>query len=163
MYGYGATLADENVEMELIKLKDAPLSIRLFIGLLLCLIGLSYLTLLGSIWIDTEMKVSNIIEGYGSFESIELIEHSFKYLFWFICTFAIVGCLFLLTSYPERLKRVFGVLVPLFIVCDIGSMWVIRYFDFFAWQLYASGLILAASFLTMFLLIQYDLWFKRSR
>jgi hypothetical protein len=147
--------------MELIKLKDAPLSIRLFLSLLLCVIGLSYLTLLGSIWIDTEMKISNIIEGYGSFEFIELIEHSFKYIFWFISTFTITVAIFLLTSYAENLKRIFAIVVPLFIISDIGSMWLIRYCSYFAWQLYASGLILASSFLSMFLLIQYDLWLKK--
>lgn len=146
--------------MQVIKLKDAPLSIRIFISLLLCVIGLSYLTLLGSIWVDTEMKVSSIIEGYGTFEFIELVEHSFKYIFWFIGTFTITVSIFLLTSYPEKLKIIFAIVVPLFIVSDIGSMWLIRYCSFFAWQLYVSGLILAACFLTMFLLIQYDLWCK---
>jgi hypothetical protein len=147
--------------MGLFKLKEMPLSVKLFTSLILCVVGLSYLTLLGSIWIDTEMKISNIIEGYGSFETIELIEHSFKYIFWFICTFTITISIFLLTSYSDKLKRIFAVLVPLFIVSDIGSMWLIRYCSFFAWQLYISGLTLATSFLTMFLLIQYDLWLKK--
>lgn len=146
--------------MGLVKLKDVPLSARLFIGLLLCVMGLSYLTLLGSIWVDTEMKIPNIIEGYGSFEFIELIEHSFKYIFWFICTFTITVSIFLLTSYPEMIKRIFAAVVPVFIISDIGSMWLIRYCSFFAWQLYASGMILATSFFVMFLLIQFELWFK---
>jgi hypothetical protein len=107
------------------------------------------------------MKIANVIEGYGSFEFIELIEHSFKYIFWFICTFTITVSVFLLTSYTEKIKRVFAVLIPLFIISDIGSMWLIRYCSFFAWQLYASGLILATSFLIMFLLTQYDLWLKK--
>lgn len=147
--------------MELVKIKEMPLSVKLFVSLILCVVGLSYLTLLGSIWIDTEMKISMIIEGYGSFEVIELIEHSFKYIFWFICTFIITVSIFLLTSYPDKLKRVFAVLVPLFIVSDIGSMWLIGYCSFFAWQLYVSGLTLASCFLAMFLLIQYDLWLKK--
>jgi hypothetical protein len=147
--------------VEWIRLKDMPLSVRLFISLLLCVIGLSYLTLLGNIWVDTEMKISNIIEGYGSFEAIELVEHSFKYIFWFTGTFTITVFIFLFTSYSEKFKRLFGVVIPIFIISDIGSMWLIRYSSFFAWQLYASGLILATCFLTMFLLIQYDLWFKK--
>jgi hypothetical protein len=147
--------------MEWVRLKDMPPSMRLFMSLLLCVIGLSYLTLLGSIWIDTEMRISNVIEGYGSFEFIELIEHSFKYIFWFMGTFAITVFMFLFTSYPEKLKGFFAMAVPLFIISDIGSMWLIRYSSFFAWQLYASGLILATCFLTMFSLIQYDLWLKK--
>lgn len=147
--------------MEIIRLKDMSLSIRLFVSLMLCVIGLSYLTFLGNIWIDTEMKIAFVIEGYGSFEFMELIEHSFKYIFWFIGTFTVVASLFLLSSYPEKIKRFFAVLVPLFIISDVGSMWLIRYASFFAWQLYVSGLILAVSFLVMFVLIQCDLWLKK--
>lgn len=146
--------------MELIKLRDMSLSVRLFIGLLLCLLGLSYLALLFGIWIDTEMKVSYIIEGYADFESMELVEHTFKYIFWFIGTFGITVSLFLLTSWPEKLKRLFAVSVPLLIISDIGSMWLIRYSDFFARQLYFSGVLLATSFLALFFLIQFDMWFK---
>lgn len=148
--------------MKPITLKDAPLSFRIFTSLLLCVIGLTYLTLLGSIWIDTEMKISHIIEGYGSFEFIELIEHSFKYFFWFVCIFAIIVFLFLLTSYSEKLKRFFAVAVPLLIVSDLSAMWLISYVKaIFAWQLYISGLMLAASFFALFLFIQYDLWLKK--
>ncbi len=149
--------------MELIKLKEAPLSIRLFIGLLLCVVGLSYLTLIGGVWVDTEMKISYIIEGYASFEVTELMEHSFKYIFWFIGTFGVTVLIFLLTSWPERLKRIIAVLVPLFIISDIGSMWLVRYNSFFAFQLFVSGLMLAIIFLVMFLLIQCDLWLKGNK
>lgn len=150
--------------MELVKLKEMPLSLRAFISLILCVIGLSYLTLLGSIWVDTEMKISKIIEAYGSFEFSELIEHSFKYIFWFIGTFTITVLIFLFTSYPGKLKRFFSFLVPLLIISDIGSMWLIRYWSkgWFSWQLYLSGMSLAGLFLLMFILINYDLWSKKS-
>lgn len=147
--------------MTLIKLKDLPQSIKVFVSFLLCLLGLSYLTLLSSIWIDTEMKIPYIIEGYGSFEFIELAEHSFKYIFWFIGTFGITVSLFLLTSGSERVKRFFAMAVPLLIVSDIGSMWLIRYSPVFAYQLYASGVMLAVSFLVLFVLIQSELWFNK--
>lgn len=146
--------------MERFQIRTLALSFKMFVGLFLCVMGLSYLTLLGSIWIDTEMKISFIIEGYGLFESMELVEHSFKYIFWFIGIFGIMGFVFMMTSYPETLKRIFAVIVPLLIVSDVSSMWFIRFSNFFAWQLYVSGFLLAGSFLVMFLLIQYDLWSK---
>lgn len=150
--------------MEWMNLKRTPLSVRLFVSLLLCVLGLSYLSLLGSIWIDTEMKISNIIEGYGSFEYMELIDHSFKYLLWFVGIFTITVSLFLFTSYSEKVKRVFAVAVPLFIISDIASMWLICYVgDIFAWQLYGSGLALAILFLLMFACIQFDIWIKKSK
>ena len=148
--------------MEFPKLKDISIATRLFISLMLCLVGLSYLTLLLGIWIDTEMKISYIIEGYGDFEFIELVEHSFRYIFWFIGTFGITVSIFLLTAWSEKLKILFAVAVPLLIISDVGSMWFIRYSDFFAFQLSFSGLMLAICFLSMFLLIQYDLWLKKN-
>lgn len=49
-------------------------------------------------------------------------------------------------------------IVPLLILSDMGSMWLIRYSDFFAGQLYISGMILATCFLVLFVLTQWDLW-----
>ena len=138
-----------------------PQSFKLFISLLMCVLGLCYLTFLGSIWNDTEMKIAMIIEGYGTFDSIELVEHSFKYMYWFLGTFGVTGFVFLLTCYPEKLKRIFAAVTPIFIILDISAAWLIRYHDIFAWQLMVSGFVLATCFLAMFLLIQYDLWLKK--
>ncbi len=144
--------------MEKIKLRNMPLSVKIFVSLMLCIAGLSYLTLLGSIYIDTDLKVVNIIKGYADMEYMELTAHSFKYIFWFFGMFSIVGASFLLTSYSEKVKRVFATIVPLFIVSDIGSMWLVSKSHWFAYQLFASGAVLATSFLTMFLLAQYEIW-----
>ncbi len=131
---------------------------KFFVSLMLCLLGVNYLLLLIQIWLDTGMTVDGILRAYRSFEPGELVEHSAKYLFWFLWTFGVSGFLFFNTSYFEKIKRVFAILVPLTIASDIASMWLIRYFDWFAWQLFGSGFVLAASFLGMFCLIQYELW-----
>lgn len=147
--------------MELVKLRDLPGSFKTFIGLMMCLVGLNYLALLAGIWIDTEMRIANVIEGYGTFEFIELVEHSFRYLFWFIAIFGITVSLFLITSRSEKVKKFFAVAVPLLIVSDIGSMWLIRYSPFFAHQLYASGILLASGFCVMLFCIQQDIWLHK--
>ncbi len=165
------------------RIKNAPLSIKLFVSLMLCVLALSYLPLLGSIWLDTEMKISRVIEGYGGkveseeeadeedeyyeedeegFLSYELTENSFKYMHWFVATFVMSISVMMMTSWPEKLKMLFAVVGPVFIVTDIGAMWFIRYHNFFAYQLYVSGSILATAFFVMFLLIQYDLWLKKT-
>lgn len=146
------------------RLKNLPLSTRLFISLFLCLTGLSYITLLLHIWVDTQMKVSMVMESYGTFEFSELAEHAHRYIFWFILTFAPTVAVFLATSFSEKLKRFFAIVPMLLIVSDIGSMWLIRYWSkvWFSWQLYLSGLFLAGLFLLMFILINYDLWLKKS-
>ncbi len=139
-----------------------PVSMKIFVSSFICIIGLSYCALLGNIWLETEMSIPLIIEGYGDFESMGLIDHSFRYLSWFAATFAITVLLFLLTRASESLKRIFATTIPLLILSDIGSAWLIRYNDIFAWQLALSGFMLALSFLTMFLYVQYDLWFPPS-
>ncbi|MDP3921223.1 MAG: hypothetical protein Q8R76_10520 [Candidatus Omnitrophota bacterium] len=135
-----------------------PLSIKLFISLMLCVAGLAYVTLIASIWSDTGLSISVIAEAYGSMEPIEFIQHSFRYMFWFTGIFVMTAVPFFLTAYPEKLKRAVAVVIPLLIVSDIGSAWLIRYHAFFAWQLSVTGALLAACFLLMFSLIQYDLW-----
>ncbi|MFT5207190.1 MAG: hypothetical protein ACI9CF_000939 [Candidatus Omnitrophota bacterium] len=139
-----------------------PISTKMFISSFMCVIGLSYCALLGNIWVETEMSIPLIIEGYGDFEFMGLIDHTFRYLSWFVATFAITVLLFLFTRASEQLKRIFAAVVPVLILSDIGSAWLIRYNDLFAWQLALSGLMLALCFLTMFLRVQYDLWFPHS-
>lgn len=139
-------------------LNRLPKSWKLFVSFQLLVVACCYLSLLGSIWTDTQMKITNIVDGYGSMESLELIHHSFQYLFWFLGVFTITGALFLLSSQAEKLKRFFSVLVPLLILADIGSAWGVPHNPSFAWTMFASGLLLALSFSVMFILIQWDLW-----
>ncbi|MCB9799197.1 MAG: hypothetical protein H6757_00380 [Candidatus Omnitrophica bacterium] len=137
-----------------------PQSAKLFISLLLCVAGLCYLILLVSIWNDTGLRMSVITEAYADMDSIELVEHSFKYMFWFFGIFGLTGAIFLLSTVKEKIKIVFSVSVPLFIVLDIASAWLISKRAFFSGILGVSGFFLAGSFLVMFVFIQYDLWLK---
>ena len=143
---------------EKIQIKNFPLSARLFISLILILLGINYLFLLLSIWADTRMDIALIAEGYRSFETVELLEHSFKYLYWFIGAFGISVGLFLISSYPQKLKTFFVMATPLLVFSDIGSMWLVRFSSWFAVQMYLSGLCLALSFLALFILLQKELW-----
>lgn len=141
-------------------LKDLPFHFKVFVGLFLCLAGLAYISLLASIGVDTEMKISYIIEGYGGMDPIELISHSFQYLLWFFVVFAFINCAFMLTSFSSGLKTALSVTTVALIVLDIASAWLVRAHVFFAYLLFACGVLLALSFLIMFLLIQSDLWKK---
>lgn len=131
---------------------------KFFVSLMLCLLGVNYFLLLTQIWLDTAMRIDGIIGAYRGVEPEELVEHSVKWLFWFLGTFGMSGFLFLNTSYSDKMKRPLAILVPLAIASDITSMWLIRCGDWFAWQLFGSGLVLASCFLFMFCLIQYELW-----
>ena len=143
---------------EPIRLRNLPLPTRLFISLIVSLLGINYLFLLLSIWMDTRMDIAMIIEGYRSFETVELLEHSFKYLFWFIGAFGVSVGLFLFSSYSQKIKTFFVMVTPFLVISDIGSMWAVRFSSWFAIQMYFSGFLLAVSFLALFILLQKELW-----
>ena len=143
--------------------KKFPLSFRLFASLFLSILGMAYGVFLAQIWIDTGMQISLIAEGYRDFGFIELVSHSFQYLGWFAVVFAVLAGAFLLTSFSEKLKSFFIIWTCAWVISDIGATWLIRYHDFFAYQLFFSGVALAVSFSALFLLIQYDIWFKPNR
>ncbi len=134
---------------------------KIFFSLLLCILGLNYLVLFGLIYTESAFKIPAIIEAYGAFEFSEIVDHTSRFLSWFLLTFTIVTSVFFTTSYSNKLKSFFAFLVPIFIVSDIGSMWLIKYSGLFAYQLFLSGAVLAVTFLAMFLLIQYDFWIKK--
>ncbi|MFZ5800375.1 MAG: hypothetical protein ACOY3D_03230 [Candidatus Omnitrophota bacterium] len=138
-------------------------STRLFVVSFMCVLGLSYIPLLLNIWIDTQMKIGNIQQAYGTFEFAELVEHTGRYISWFAFTFGFaVLTLILCTDYSEKIKSIFAVLPFILIVSDIGSMWLIRYAaPIFCWQLWFSGLSLAICFLAIFwLTIRHVLFVK---
>ena len=143
--------------------KKFPLSVRLFASLFLSILGMAYGVFLAQIWIDTGMQISLIAEGYRDFGFIELTSHTFQYLGWFVVVFAVLLGAFLLTSFSEKLKSFFILWTGAWVISDIGATWLIRYNDFFAYQLFFSGAALAISFLALFLLTQYDIWFKPNR
>ena len=151
--------------MENFRLSRAPISMKLFLTSLLCIVGLIYISLLVHIWQHTEMKPSLIAKGYGSMEAMELTEHTHKYLpYYALYLFAIPIILFMFTSYSEKIKRIIAVFPFLLIVIDIGSMWLIPYVSqgFFSWVLLFAGTFLGLIFLLLFLLNVYDIWLKKS-
>ncbi|OIO35178.1 MAG: hypothetical protein AUJ74_06965 [Candidatus Omnitrophica bacterium CG1_02_44_16] len=138
-------------------------STKLFVASFMCVLGLSYIPLLLSIWIDTEMKVCNIQQAYGGFEFAEMVEHTGKHISWFAFTFGLAVLTFLLTTnYSQKVKSVFAVLPFVLIISDIGSMWLIRFAPkIFCWQLWFSGFLLAICFLTIFLLTVINVLFRK--
>lgn len=152
--------------MENFRLSKAPISAKLLMTALLCMVGLIYLSLLLHIWQDTEMKPTLIAKAYGSMESMELADHTHKYLpYYALYLLALPAALFMFTGYSEKLKRIFAILPFLLIIIDIGSMWLIPYMNqvFFSWVLTFAGTFLALTFLFLFLLDVYDIWFKKSQ
>ncbi len=142
------------------------MSAKLLATILLCVVGLIYLSLLGQVWIDTEFKPAMIAEGYGEMEYMELTHHSHIYLpYYALYLFALPVGIFMFTAYSERLKRVFTVVPFILVVVDIASMWLTAYVHatLFAWVLWFAGTFLALTFLSLVVLNVYDIWLRRSK
>lgn len=144
---------------------NSLISTKLFVVSFMCVLGLNYIPLLLNIWIDTGMKVAPVMEAYSGFEFAELVEHSGRYISWFVFTFGLAVLTFLTaTNYSQKIKSVFSVLPFVLIISDIGSMWLIRYVSkIFAWQLWFSGFSLAVCFLVIFLLTVGNVLFARTK
>ncbi len=150
--------------MENFRLSRAPISMKLLVTCLLCLVGLIYLGLLVHIWQDTEMKPALIAKGYCSMEALELTDHIHKYLpYYAIYIFLIPSIVFMFTSYSEKLKRIFAVLPSILILVDIASMAFMPYISpAFCWGLFFAGMFLGFTFLLLFILNIFDIWLKKA-
>ncbi len=129
------------------------------------MLGLIYLSLLLHIWQDTQMKPALVAQGYASMETLELADHTHKYLpYYVIYLFAIPTGLFMLTSFPEKVKRVLAVLPFVLIGIDVTSMWLIPYLSkmLFAWVLWFAGSFLSMTFFVLFVLNLYDVWLRKN-
>ena len=137
---------------------------KLLMTSLICISGLIYLVLLYHIFQDCEMKPSLIAKGYGSMEAMELTDQAHKYLpYYSIYIFLIPTLLFMFTSFSEKIKRVFAVLPYILIVIDIASMCLIPLVSkSFSWVLLFAGTFLGVTFLLLFVLLIYDLWFRKA-
>lgn len=150
--------------MENVSLSKQPISTKLLMTTLLCVVGLIYLSLLLHIWQDTELKPALIAKAYGTMESLELADHTHRYLpYYALYLFALPTILLMFTSFSEKIKRTFAVFPFILIVIDIMSMWLIPYVNkSFSWVLWFAGTFLALTFLALFILDIYDIWIKKS-
>jgi len=150
--------------MENFRLSTAPVSTKLLVTSLICVIGLTYLLLVVHIWIDTEMKPSLVSEAYGGMEYMELTDHAHNYLpYYALFLFAIPVGIFMFTSYSENLKRFLAVWPFIVIVIDIASMYLIPYlWTGFGLILWIAGTLLGITLFIMTILTMYDVWLRRA-
>ncbi|MCA9395999.1 MAG: hypothetical protein KC649_02415 [Candidatus Omnitrophica bacterium] len=138
-------------------MKQWPKHYKVFAGCFLRLTALAYAFFLFKIWVDTEFRHDLIVEAYGEMGLFELVYHSYQYLFWFSAAFGSVVGVFMFTPYSARLKQLLTVWTCFWIVTDIASAWLITVHAGFAWLLYASGVVLAVTFLIVYLMTQHCL------
>ena len=152
--------------MESIKLFKENMSLKLLITFAIFGMCLTYGILVAHIYIDTEFQVSNIEEAYSTFDWIELVDQTHKYLpYYGIYLFAFALLIFVLgTSYSQRVKIPMVIIPNCLIFIDIGSMWAIRYVHagIFSWVLFIAGTLLGLSFAMIIVLSLYDIWLRKT-
>jgi hypothetical protein len=70
----------------------------------------------------------------------------------------LVGLLFLMTGFSEKIKLVLGPLPMLAVLLDIGSWWAARFIEPFIYVIAASGAIFGAAFALQILAILASMW-----
>ncbi len=70
----------------------------------------------------------------------------------------LVGMLFLMTGFGDKLKLLLGPLPMLFVLLDIGSWWAARLVEPFIYAIAASGAIFGATFALQILCILASMW-----
>ena len=150
--------------MENFRLSKTALSTKLLVTSLMCIIGLTYLSLVVHIFIDTEFRPSLVAESYGYMEYIELTDHAHYYLpYYALWIFAIPVFIFMMSSYSEKLKCFFAVCPFIIVAIDIASMYLIPYlWTGFAMILWLAGSCLGTMLFILFLLIMYDVWLRKA-
>ncbi|MGE5280111.1 MAG: hypothetical protein ACM3L6_05140, partial [Deltaproteobacteria bacterium] len=79
-----------------------------------------------------------------------------------IYIFALPTLFFMFTSYPEKVKRIFAVLPYVLIILDIASMCLMPCVsENFCWVLFFAGIFLSVTFLLLFSLTVFDVWFRK--
>ena len=149
--------------MKNFKLSTSSISVRLLVTTLICMIGLTYITLVLQKWIDTGEWPLKVAEGYQYMEYIELTDHAHFYLpYYGLFIFAIPVTLFMFTSYNEKTKSFFAIFPFIMIVINIVSIYLIPYVWLgFAMVLWFSGTCLGISLLILFILTIKDMWFRK--
>ncbi len=149
--------------MKNFRFSTSLLSVKLLITMLLSMIGLIYTTLILQKWFDTGEWPFMVAEGYQYMEYIELTDQAHFYLpYYGLFIFAIPIFVLMFTSYSEKVKSFFAVFPFVVIIIDSASTFLIPYvWKGFALVLWMTGTILGITLLTLFILVIYDIWFRK--
>ncbi len=149
--------------MKNFRLSTLSISVKLLVTTLICMIGLTYITLVLQKWFDTGEWPFKVAEGYQYMEYIELTDQAHFYLpYYGLIIFAIPIIVLMFTSYGEKVKSFFAVFPFVVIVIDSASTFLIPYVWLgFALVLWLTGTILGITLLTLFVLVIYDIWFRK--
>ncbi len=149
--------------MKNFKLSSAQISVKLLVTTLICVIGLIYITLIVQKWVDTGEWPFMVAEGYKNMEYIELTDQAHFYMpYYGLFIFAIPIIVLMLTSYSEKVKSFFAVFPFVIIIIDSASTFLIPYvWRGFALVLWLTGTCLGITLLTLFILVIYDMWFRK--
>ncbi len=146
--------------------KDKKLLVTLF---LLCM-ALSYLVALVNVYEKTHFTLSGTAEHYvGNEEEMifekgfsEMIEITHPHLLGMSMMFLLLCTIFSFSSASELLKKFIVFLAFGSIILDLGSAWLIRYVSSqFAILMVIAGILMAFSFLFLFLIPLKDIWLTK--
>lgn len=152
------------------RLSSAPRYMKIACTFFLLVMGLGYLMGLLNVYDKTHITYDGVVKNYrGSEEEMiygkelgDMVSVSHNHLGGIALMVFLVLIIFLFSSFGAKLKVILSWLPFVFIILDIGSMWLTRYVaEPFAWMFMFSGAGLALLFCLLIVLSLYDLWLKK--
>ena len=147
--------------MELPSLPRLPVSARLLITAFLVSMALNHLFAGGLAWQLSHSELGSIKEHFQYKDLIYLLRMSHQHAFGHGIIYALLGAVFLLSSWPEKLKAAIILTPFLGALLDLSSWWMLKYLaGDYEWLSIAGGIISSLGFAIMTLRILYELWFQ---
>ncbi|MFQ6091388.1 MAG: hypothetical protein ACE5OR_01700 [bacterium] len=157
--------------MDNFRLSTAPASVKMLFTAFLLTMGIGYLVALANLYDKTEITYQGIVKHYqGAEEELvytkelsELLELSHVHLLGMPMMFLLLGLIFALSSLSENLKGIIVVIPFAALLLEVSSVWLTRYVAApFAGLMIFAGLLSGFSFLVLFLVPLWEMWFKKS-
>ncbi len=152
------------------KLSTAPKYLKIALTFFLLIMALGYLMGLLNVYDKSHLTYKGTIQHIrGSEEEMiyekefgDMVSVSHTHISGWGMMFLLLLIIFAFSHFSEKLKGILGVLPFVFIVSDMGTMWLTRYVaEAFAWLWMLSGGVLAFLFYLLIVLKLYELWMRK--
>lgn len=153
------------------KLSTAPKYMKLTLSFFLLIIALGYFMGLLNVYDKTGLSYDGVVTHIrGSEEEMiygkefgDMVSVSHTHVSGWGMMFLLVIVIFAFSNFSEKLKGILGVLPFVFIVSDMGTMWLTLYVaEPFAWLWMISGGVLGFLFYLLIVLNLYELWVRKT-
>lgn len=150
------------MRFEVSRLARLPLNAKLLITTFLASMALNHAFGGWLAWEISHSAAGSAKEHFQYKNLIYLLRMSHQHAFGYGMMYAISGAVFLLSSWPDRLKAALVLAPFLGAMADLASWWMMKYLiGDYEWLSIAGGMIFSLGFALMTLRVLYELWLQK--